>query len=69
MKKRMICLLLVLVWILTLAGCGKAKTVTCDHCGAEIELTPGSNITDEWIVYCRTCEVELFGEDGVVSAD
>ena len=42
MKKRMICLLLVLVWILTLAGCG-SKTVTC--------------------------EVELFGEDGVVSAD
>lgn len=68
MKKRMICLLLVLVWILTLAGCG-SKTVTCDGCGAEIQVQAGSNVTDEWIVYCRTCEVELFGEDGVVSAD
>ena len=58
MKKRMICLLLVLVWILTLAGCG-----------AEIQVQASSIVTDEWIVYCRTCEVELFGEDGVVSAD
>lgn len=69
MKKRMICLLLALMLMLTLFACGKAKTVTCDHCGTEIELTPGSNVTDEWIVYCKTCEVELFGEDGVISAD
>ena len=67
MKKRMICLLLILVWILSLAGCGK-KPVTCDHCGAEIQVQSNSNITDDWIVFCRTCELELFGEDGVVSA-
>jgi hypothetical protein len=66
MKKRIICLLLALMLMLTLFACGKAKTVTCDHCGVEIELTRGSNITDEWIVYCRDCELELFGEDGVV---
>ena len=66
MKKRMICLLLILVCILSLVGCS-TKTVTCDHCGTEIELTRGSNVTDEWIVYCRTCELELFGEDGVIS--
>lgn len=68
MKKKMLCLLLVLVWILTLAACS-SKTVTCDGCGTEIQLPADSNITDEWIVYCKTCELELFGEDGVVSAD
>lgn len=67
MKKKMICLLLALMLMLTLFACGKAKTVTCDHCGAEIALTSDSNITDEWIVYCKDCELELFGEDGVVA--
>ena len=68
MKKKMICLVLILVWILTLVGCSK-ETVTCDGCGAEIQVQSSSNVTDEWIVYCRTCELELFGEDGIVSAN
>lgn len=68
MKRRIVCLLLVLVLVLALVACG-SKTATCDGCGAEIQLEAKSNVTDEWIVYCRTCEVELFGEDGVVSAD
>ena len=66
MKKRMISLLLILVFMLTLVACSD-KTVTCDGCGAEIQVQSSSNITDEWIVYCRTCELELFGEDGIIS--
>ena len=68
MKKRMICLLLILVWILSLIGCSK-KPVTCDHCGAEIQVQSNSNITDEWIVFCRSCELELFGEEGIIADD
>ena len=66
--KKMMCLLLVLVMILTLVGCGK-RTVTCDGCGEDIVVKANSNVTDEWIVFCSKCETELFGEDGVVSAE
>ena len=65
--KKLICLLLALVLVLTLAACGNARTVTCDGCGEEIKVKGNSNITDEWIVYCKTCETELFGEDGLIS--
>ena len=51
-----------------LCGCGgKGGIVHCDHCGAEIELEKGSKITEDWIVYCKTCEHNLFGEEGVVA--
>ncbi len=66
MKKRMICLLLILVCILSLVGCA-TKPVTCDHCGKEVQVQSNSKVTNDWIVYCRTCELELFGEDGVIS--
>ena len=69
MKRFFSCFLALLFCLLplTLFACGKSKTVTCDHCGGEIKLSSGSDITDEWIVYCETCEVELFGEDGLIS--
>jgi hypothetical protein len=28
-----------------------------------------SNITDEWIVFCHSCELELFGEEGIIADD
>ena len=65
--KKLLCLLLVFVLSATLVACGSPKTVTCDHCGKEIVLDKNSNITDDWIVYCKTCEKELFGEDGLIS--
>ena len=60
-------LLLLVCLVFLLPGCGKTKTVTCDHCGTEITLTAGSKITDEWIVFCKECEEALFGETPVVS--
>ena len=68
MIKKMICLLLILAWLLTLVGCG-TRTVTCDGCGAEISVKENSNVTDEWTLFCSQCEKDLFGEDGIVSAD
>ena len=59
--------LVLAVLLLLLCGCSEKKTVTCDHCGAEIELKPDSNITDEWIVFCKECEENLFGDNPVVS--
>ena len=56
-----------LALILLLTGCGGTKTVTCDHCGKDITLSEDSNITDEWIVFCKECEESLFGDNPVVT--
>ncbi len=58
-----------ILMLLMLAGCGGSKIVTCDSCGKDIDVGANSNITEEWIVYCKDCELELFGEDGVVSGN
>lgn len=68
-KTKILCLLLVVVMLLTLMGCGEKRTVTCDSCGTDIKLKADSNITDEWIVFCKDCELELFGEEGIVAAE
>ena len=61
---KVVCVLLVL---LLLVGCGKGnRIVHCDGCGCEIKVEQDSNITDEWIVFCKEYEVERFGENGVV---
>ena len=68
-KRKLLCILLALA-LLLLGGCAKEKrTVTCDGCGQEITLDANSNITDEWIVFCKTCEQELFGGTGVVDGN
>ena len=57
--KKLICLLLTLVLLMSLAACGKTRTVICDRCGAEIQVEADSNITDDWILFCKDCEEEI----------
>lgn len=64
--KKILCLLLVLSVILVMAACGAKKIVHCDSCGKEIAAEAGSNVEEDWIVYCPQCEKELLG-DGVIS--
>lgn len=53
-----------------LAGCSKeTRIVTCDGCGVEITLDADSKITDEWIVFCRTCEQSLQEDIGLDGTD
>ena len=61
-------LCMVLAMVMLLAGCG-SRTITCDNCGKDINVKANSNITDEWTVFCSDCEIALFGEDGLVSAE
>lgn len=60
-------LLALLALMALLAGCGGTKTVHCDHCGDEIELAASDKIEEDWSVFCKTCEEEIFGENPVVS--
>ena len=60
-------LALLLAVLMLLTCCGKERIVTCDHCGGEITVKEDSNITDEWIVFCKECEETLFGDNPVVS--
>ena len=65
--KRIFCFILCLVMLLGIcAGCGATKIVICDHCGAEITIDADSNMDDSWIIFCKECEEELWGEDGMV---
>ena len=65
--RKLLCLLLALA-VVCLVGCG-ARAVACDRCGKEITVGKNSNVTDEWILYCKACETELFGQDGLVPAE
>ena len=68
MTKRFLSLILLAALLLSLMGCGgEPKIVHCDRCGDEIQLEADSNIDEDWIVFCKTCEKEAFGDDGVVS--
>ena len=56
MAKKIIALLLCLLMLLALAGCGKPRIVHCDRCGAEIQLSPeDKHITEDWILLCEDC--------------
>lgn len=67
MTKRIFALILSVLLLLSLASCGKTKTVHCDHCGEEITVSAKSNMTDDWIIYCKQCEEKLFGDNPVVN--
>lgn len=68
MIKRFVCFLLAFLMLSLLAGCA-TRTVHCDACGDEITVEEKSNIEEDWIVFCKTCEEDLFGDNPVVSAD
>ena len=61
--KKVIILLSVVALLLALAACGATKILHCDHCGKEISVKESSNMEEDWIIYCKDCNEELFGDD------
>lgn len=59
MTKRIVEMLLAVIMLLALTACGGTRTVLCDRCGAEITVEKDSNITEDWIVFCKDCEEEI----------
>ena len=66
MKKVLIFLLLVAT-LLCFAACGKTKTLHCDRCGKEENVAADSNMTEDWIIYCKECEQEVLGENSAAN--
>ncbi len=54
--KKLLAILLIMAMLVMLGGCGEPKILTCDGCGAKVEVDADSNMTDEWIVFCEECE-------------
>ena len=57
--KKVLCVILVAILALAMAGCGKTKTLHCDGCDKEITVKEDSNMNEDWIVYCEECEPEI----------
>lgn len=67
--KKFLGVLLLACLFLTLGGCMKTKILHCDHCGTEIKVSESSNMEEDWIIYCETCNEELFGDDPLLGND
>ena len=65
--KKVCMILLAISVLLCFAACGKTKTVHCDHCQKEVSIAEDSNMTEEWTIFCKECEQELFGNNPVVT--
>lgn len=60
MIRKIISLLLIIIALtVILTGCGDKKTLHCDRCGREVEVSADSNMNESWTVYCRQCEKDL----------
>ena len=67
--KKIFFILLAILFILVLAGCGETKTVHCDNCKKEVAVDAGSNMEEDWIVFCEECNKELFGDDPILGGN
>ena len=61
MLKKIVLALVILSFVLCTVSCKKeTRQVTCDGCGKLVEIDADSNMTDEWILFCKEC-----GEPGI----
>ena len=56
--KKLVCIVLATILLLALAGCAQ-KTLHCDGCGTEVKVSQSSNMTEDWIIFCDSCDDDL----------
>ncbi|MBP3633431.1 MAG: hypothetical protein J6J43_02530 [Oscillospiraceae bacterium] len=61
--KRIAVLLLVLLMLFTMSACGEKRILHCDGCGVECKVDADSNMTEDWLIYCKDCNNEIFADD------
>lgn len=59
MLKKIIIALLIMLFLVTAAGCGEKIILHCDKCGTEVEVDADSNMTEEWAIFCEECAEEV----------
>lgn len=69
MKKVLFLLLTATLLLATMVGCGKTKTLHCDHCKKEVTVEEDSNMEEGWLIYCEECNEELFGDDPLLGGN
>jgi len=57
--KKILCFVLALAMVLAVSGCGKTKTLICDGCEKEVQVSESSNMTDEWLIFCEDCQDDV----------
>ena len=64
--KKIIVLILALSMLTLLSSCKETekKVLTCDGCGAPVEVKASSKLEEESEVYCADC-IEVFGLDTI----
>ena len=65
MKKRILITLILSAMMAAAAGCG-VKTLHCDGCDAEVFVKKSSNMDEDWIIFCKDCEVDLISTDPLI---
>lgn len=68
MKRHLLLVLILSLSMFILGSCG-AKTLHCDGCGKELKVANSSNMEEDWIVFCKDCEEEVFGDEPLVSEE
>lgn len=69
MKKVFLMTMLIGACSFAVVGCGEKKTLHCDCCGSEVVVDGDSNMEEDWIIYCETCNEELFGDDPILGTE
>ena len=67
MKKLLI--ILTAVCILSCTSCTEKRILHCDSCNTQIKVKASSDMDEDWYIYCKTCNRELFGDDPVLGSE
>lgn len=68
MKRHLLLVFILSLSMFILGSCG-TKTLHCDRCGEELKVANSSNMEEDWIVFCKDCEEEVFGDEPLVSEE
>ncbi len=67
--KKLALLLFAITLLAALTGCSSttgSKILTCDGCGTKVTVEKDSNMEEDWIIYCDSCNEELFGDHSIL---
>lgn len=54
--KKLLLAITVLALLAGLMGCAGTKILHCDKCNKEVKVSTKSNMDEDWMIYCESCE-------------